>query len=85
MRADRVIECLGPTNTRVYTVAVYFRGTRLAAARGHSIQEAEMHAAELALNSAHGTRLAHRPHTCTYITICVLVRNYKWGKTFGEC
>ena len=50
----RVIECLGPTNTRVYTVGVYFRGTRLAAARGHSIQEAEMNAAELALTSAHG-------------------------------
>ncbi|CAH2041433.1 unnamed protein product, partial [Iphiclides podalirius] len=49
----KVIECLGPTNTRVYTVGVYFRGTRLAAARGHSIQEAEMNAAELALHSAH--------------------------------
>ncbi|XP_075976678.1 ribonuclease 3 drosha isoform X1 [Anticarsia gemmatalis] len=49
----KVIECLGPTNTRVYTVGVYFRGQRLAAARGHSIQEAEMNAAELALNSAH--------------------------------
>lgn len=49
----KVIECLGPTNTRIYTVAVYFRGTRLAAARGHSIQEAEMQAAELALSSAH--------------------------------
>ncbi|KAJ2951826.1 hypothetical protein O0L34_g13989 [Tuta absoluta] len=49
----KVIECLGPTNTRVYTVGVYFRGTRLAAARGHSIQEAEMNAAESALNTAH--------------------------------
>ncbi|RVE46636.1 hypothetical protein evm_008709 [Chilo suppressalis] len=49
----KVIECLGPTNTRVYTVGVYFRGTRLAAARGHSIQEAEMNAAELALTTAH--------------------------------
>ncbi|CAK1582794.1 unnamed protein product [Parnassius mnemosyne] len=49
----KVIECLGPTNTRVYTVGVYFRGTRLAAARGHSIQEAEMNAADLALHSAH--------------------------------
>ncbi|XP_061376897.1 ribonuclease 3 isoform X2 [Danaus plexippus] len=48
----KVIECLGPTNTRVYTVGVYFRGSRLAAARGHSIQEAEMNAAEEALNSA---------------------------------
>ncbi|XP_030022362.2 ribonuclease 3 [Manduca sexta] len=49
----KVIECLGPTNTRVYTVGVYFRGARLAAARGHSIQEAEMNAAEQALNSSH--------------------------------
>ncbi|XP_045452237.1 ribonuclease 3 [Melitaea cinxia] len=49
----KVIECLGPTNTRVYTVGVYFRGTRLAAARGHSIQEAEMNAAEQALSCAH--------------------------------
>ncbi|XP_063538645.1 ribonuclease 3 [Cydia strobilella] len=49
----KVIECLGPTNTRVYTVGVYFRGARLAAARGHSIQEAEMNAAEQALAQAH--------------------------------
>ncbi|CAG9788209.1 unnamed protein product [Diatraea saccharalis] len=49
----KVIECLGPTNTRVYTVGVYFRGTRLATARGHSIQEAEMNAAEQALTTAH--------------------------------
>ncbi|XP_026730637.1 ribonuclease 3 [Trichoplusia ni] len=49
----KVIECLGPTNTRVYTVGVYFRGARLAAARGHSIQEAEMNAAGEALSSAH--------------------------------
>ncbi|XP_028038374.1 ribonuclease 3 [Bombyx mandarina] len=50
----KVIQCLGPTNTRVYTVGVYFRGKRLAAARGHSIQEAEMNAAEEALNTAYG-------------------------------
>ncbi|XP_045773566.1 ribonuclease 3 [Maniola jurtina] len=49
----KVIECLGPTNTRVYTVGVYFRDARLAAARGHSIQEAEMNAAEKALSCAH--------------------------------
>jgi ribonuclease-3 len=33
----------------VYTVAVYFRGQRLAKATGHSIQQAEMNAAKLAL------------------------------------
>ncbi|CAH1953379.1 unnamed protein product [Acanthoscelides obtectus] len=45
----KVIECKGPTNTRVYTVAVYFRGRRLASAMGHSIQQAEMNAAKKAL------------------------------------
>ncbi|XP_050736665.1 ribonuclease 3-like [Eriocheir sinensis] len=45
----KVIECKGPTNTRVYTVAVYFRGQRLAKASGHSIQQAEMNAAREAL------------------------------------
>lgn len=50
----RVIECKGPTNTRVYTVAVYFRGKRLAKASGHSIQQAEMSAAKEALEISHG-------------------------------
>ena len=45
----KVIECKGPTNTRVYTVAVYFRGERLAKDYGHSIQQAEMNAAKIAL------------------------------------
>jgi ribonuclease-3 len=84
----KVIKSLGPTNTRVYVVAVYFRGERLAKASGnqmrhsgqepsiflvisllpllycnpshnadsdslgHSIQEAEMNAAERALSKA---------------------------------
>lgn len=48
----KVIECIGPTNTRVYTVAVYFRGKRLATATGHSIQQAEMKSAEAALENA---------------------------------
>merc|ERR1719342_1939899 len=47
----KIIECKGPTNTRVYTVAVYFRGERLAKAQGHSIQQAEMNAAKLALET----------------------------------
>ena len=50
----RVIECKGPTNTRVYTVAVYFRGRRLAKASGHSIQQAEMNAAREALMNSKG-------------------------------
>ena len=45
----RVIESLGPSNTRKYVVAVYFRGERLATGTGHSIQQAEMSAATNAL------------------------------------
>ncbi|XP_064616843.1 ribonuclease 3-like [Liolophura sinensis] len=48
--AYKVIESTGPTNTRTYTVAVYFRGERLATGTGHSIQQAEMSAAMNALN-----------------------------------
>lgn len=48
----KVIECSGPTNTRVYSVAVYFRGKRLACATGHSIQQAEMNAAKTALENS---------------------------------
>ena len=48
----KVIECIGPTNTRVYTVAVYFRGKRLASSTGHSIQQAEMNAAKAALENS---------------------------------
>ena len=46
-----MIESKGPTNTRVYTVAVYFKGDRLAKADGPSIQTAEMNAAKLALET----------------------------------
>nr|SZF06515.1 Ribonuclease 3 [Psoroptes ovis] len=45
----RVIDSKGPTNTRIYEVAVYFRDSRLATGKGHSIQEAEMNAATNAL------------------------------------
>jgi len=48
----KVIESKGPTNTRIYVVAVYFRDKRLATGKGHSIQEAEMNAATNALNSS---------------------------------
>lgn len=50
----RVIECKGPTNGRTYTVAVYFKGQRLAAAHGHNIQQAEMNAASKALENSKG-------------------------------
>jgi ribonuclease-3 len=45
----KVVESTGPTNTRVYKVAVYFRDKRLASSTGHSIQQAEMNAAKKAL------------------------------------
>lgn len=41
----KMIESIGPTNTRRYKVAVYFKGERLATGTGHSIQQAEMAAA----------------------------------------
>lgn len=53
----RVIESLGPTNTRIYRVAVYFRNKRLAEGKGHSIQEAEMTAASNALETSKGMNL----------------------------
>ena len=59
----RVIECIGPTNTRIYTVAVYFRGKRLAKASGTSIQQAEMNAAKFALDKCEGVCV------CVYIVI----------------
>ena len=52
MFSFKVVEAKGPTNTRVYSVVVYFRNERLASAEGHSIQEAEMNAAQLALESS---------------------------------
>uniref|UniRef100_A0A8D8M7L3 Ribonuclease 3 n=1 Tax=Cacopsylla melanoneura TaxID=428564 RepID=A0A8D8M7L3_9HEMI len=45
----KVIEHVGPTNSRSYSVAVYFRNERLAKATGNSIQQAEMNAAKVAL------------------------------------
>lgn len=50
----RVIECKGPTNGRTYTVAVYFKGKRLAVGHGHNIQQAEMNSATKALESYKG-------------------------------
>ncbi|KAG6441036.1 hypothetical protein O3G_MSEX001574 [Manduca sexta] len=82
----KVIECLGPTNTRVYTVGVYFRGARLAAARGHSIQEAEMNAAEQALNSSHG-KLYSIPiatRACTVYTVGVYFRGARLAAARGH-
>lgn len=46
----KVIECKGPTNSREYTVAVYFQSKRLSKASGYSIQMAEMNAASKALS-----------------------------------
>lgn len=45
----KVIDTIGPTNTRIYNVAVYFKERRLATGSGPSIQDAEMSAATNAL------------------------------------
>jgi len=50
----RVLQSIGPTNTRRYHVAVYFRGERLATGIGHSIQQAEMNTAANALKEKAG-------------------------------
>lgn len=47
----KVIECTGPTNTRTYKVAVYFRGKRLASSKGHSIQQGKYCVQKLANSS----------------------------------
>jgi len=53
----RVLQSIGPTNTRRYHVAVYFRGERLATGIGHSIQQAEMNTAANALREKAGNYL----------------------------
>jgi len=50
----RVLQSIGPTNTRRYRVAVYFRGERLATGIGPSIQRAEMNTAANALREKAG-------------------------------
>lgn len=57
-----MIECKGPTNGRTYTVAVYFRGQRLASAQGHNIQQAEMNAANKALETCKGNEKKSKKH-----------------------
>jgi ribonuclease-3 len=49
-----VVGCVGPTNTRIYTVAVSFRGDELARASAPSIKQAEMDAAKVALETQRG-------------------------------
>ncbi|KRY89681.1 Ribonuclease 3 [Trichinella pseudospiralis] len=51
MPVYKVVCVEGPTNTRVYRVAVYFRGERLATGEGHSVKQAEMNAAKNALRA----------------------------------
>ena len=48
------MKATGPSNTRRYTVAVYFRGERLASGCNYSIQGAEMEAAAAALSKHRG-------------------------------
>ncbi|KRZ06598.1 Ribonuclease 3 [Trichinella zimbabwensis] len=51
MPVYKVVCVEGPTNTRVYRVAVYFRSERLATGEGHSVKQAEMNAAKNALRA----------------------------------
>ena len=64
----RVIESKGPTNTRIYVVAVYFRDRRLATGKGHSIQEAEMNAATNALTNASKGWFPWRPRSFRFMS-----------------
>ncbi|EDS39403.1 ribonuclease iii [Culex quinquefasciatus] len=50
LNTAKLIECNGPTNTRVYTMAVYFR--LLACCNGHSMQQVEINAAKQALENS---------------------------------
>jgi len=65
----RVLQSIGPTNTRRYHVAVYFRGERLATGIGHSIQQAEMNTAANALKEKAGTI---KP---SYLLVLLLLRD----------
>src|SRR5713101_2001693 len=67
----KVIESLGPTNTRVYKVAVYFRDERLSTGKGHSIQEAEMDAASNALKACKSNTIFE----FVFIILTVIVYN----------
>lgn len=67
-----MIESKGPTNTRIYVVAVYFRDERLATGNGHSIQEAEMNAATNALTNSSKSTFSIFP---VYITILYFCSN----------
>jgi len=75
----RVIECKGPTNTRVYTVAVYFRGERLAKASGHSIQQAEMNAAKEALELSQGLCIGMQRFLKYLLAISIFCSSEKYG------
>ena len=58
----KVIETIGPTNTRDFRVSVKFQGQRLGVGSGHSIQEAEMNAATNALETHYFPRLERQKH-----------------------
>ncbi|PAV86382.1 hypothetical protein WR25_22355 [Diploscapter pachys] len=63
----KVLQSQGSTNSRVYTVAVYFRKKRLAEGRGGTIHEAQMEAARKALSKSdeyfpHIKKPANKPY-----------------------
>uniref|UniRef100_A0A1I7U6F2 Ribonuclease 3 n=1 Tax=Caenorhabditis tropicalis TaxID=1561998 RepID=A0A1I7U6F2_9PELO len=53
----RVLGIEGPTNNRIFKIAVYFRGQRLATATGSNVHKAELKVAEIALAELEATSM----------------------------
>ncbi|XP_071948338.1 ribonuclease 3-like [Antedon mediterranea] len=58
----KVIQQTGPTNTRQYTVAVYFRNKRIGTGTASNVQDAQMAAAKNALETYDFPQLQHQKH-----------------------
>ncbi|XP_070582150.1 ribonuclease 3-like [Ptychodera flava] len=56
----KIVNQVGPSHSRKYTVAVYFKGDRLASGSWSSVQQAEMMAAKNALESYKFPQLKHQ-------------------------
>ncbi|XP_064189822.1 ribonuclease 3 [Anguilla rostrata] len=56
----KTLQTVGPSHARTYTVAVYFKGTRIGCGKGPSIQQAEMGAAMDALQKYNFPQMAHQ-------------------------
>ncbi|XP_072880374.1 ribonuclease 3 [Hemitrygon akajei] len=56
----KILQTVGPSHARTYTVAVYFKGERIGCGTGPSIQQAEMGAAMDALEKYNFPQMAHQ-------------------------